>query len=245
MGERVARAFYPKSIWQVQLIDILDPIFFISLFLFFIAITANFIYIGDPVFGDLASRSVTLAVLAIAGLASEMYLDQTVKREKGPLFDSVFVQLDETSTKIVMVWLIIGLGGLIIINLLFGSGTSASFILPSVVFGTVGAIGEELFFLSMQAIIWDILMFSKTLKKTKYIKEIFGVGFITVLFTFFHTVIYAGQISALLYVTGLRLIGSIIYQITRRPSIPILIHLINNLLAISGFLTITGGLIFG
>jgi len=244
MGKKLSKAFYPKSVWQKQEVDILDPIFFIMIFLFVITITANFIYIGDITYGDIANRSVTLIVLALAGLTSKMYLDQTVKKTKGPLFNSAFVSLDNMSIQTIFTWLIIGLVGLIILNLFFGTNVSGSFLLPYFIFGTVGAVGEELFFLSMQAVSINIIGFSKSINKIPLAKDIIVILLITGLFTFFHTVVYSGEFSALAYVTGLRIICSIQYQVTRRLSIPILTHLINNMFAISGVLAGFGGIIF-
>ena len=151
--------------------------------------------------------------------------------------------IDSKSSKIIFAWLIIGIIGIFVLNLLFGGSTSGSAIIPAlVIFAVVGAIGEEMFFLSMQSITWEILHFSKKLKSIKFIKEIISILFIVGLFTFFHTVVYVGHLAALAFVTGLRVITSIQFQFTRRQSISILTHLINNALAISGVLATFGGI---
>jgi hypothetical protein len=213
--------------------------------LFFITITANFIYISDPVYGDLAFRSIVLTVFALAGLASKSYLDLAESSESAILHTkSIFMKLDSKSGNIVLVWMIIGLLGIIVLNIFFGTKTSGSFLFAVAIFATIGAIGEELFFLNIQSILWSILNLAESLYETKVVKEVICIGLITLFFTYFHTVVYAGQVAALAYVAGLRFIASLQFQITRRPSISILTHLINNLLSLSGILSAFGGIIF-
>ena len=198
--------------------------------------TANFIYIGDPEYSDIALRSVVLVVLSTVGLLVKIFFDQMVTRDKGPLFNTVFVSLDSMTANTILVWTGIGIAGIFILSLFSGTGAAGSYILPYFIFGTVGAIGEELFFLSVQINFYNVFKYTRTFSNTPIVRDIISVFLITILFSYFHIVVYSGDIYALIYVTGLRVICSIIYQITRRPSIPIIIHLINNVLSISGIL---------
>jgi len=214
--------------------DILDPICFIAIFLFAISVSLNIIYIGDPVYGDLANRSVALIALAVLGVAAETFLAIAEPSPYSGLVHTsiVFIPLDQKSTKIILTWLVIGFVGILILNISLGSLVSGSILLPYIVFGTASAVGEELFFLPMQSITWEILRFSKTLKRKKVVKEAISIIVISIIFTYFHIVVYAGNIQALAYVLVLRIIASVQFQITRRFSIPILTHLINNAISL-------------
>jgi membrane protease YdiL (CAAX protease family) len=225
--------------------EVIDLPFIASLMFFAVSIVYQVVlsFSQSAELRELGLRALGLGILAIFGLILAIFYAYTgilkiSNYRKQGTFTSSFKNmpvLDERFQKDYSRGFVIGLVAQVGLGFLFGIFLGAQFYsdvewsLNSFLLVLNSGIGEEIFFslcltaflLSLSFRAWHIIL-AGSLNLI-----IFGV---------FHMVVYETNQFALLYILFLRLLYFGLYLYSRRPSIPILLHCINNLLFLNSIL---------
>jgi membrane protease YdiL (CAAX protease family) len=219
--------------------EVIDLPFIASLMFFAVSIVYQVVlsFSQSAELRELGLRALGLGILALFGLILAIFYAYTgiIKisnyRKQGSFTSSfkIISVLDERFQKDYYHGFVIGLIIQIGLGFLFGFFLGAQFFsesewsLNSFLLILNSGIGEEIFFslcltaflLSLSSRGWHIILAGSVNL------IIFGV---------FHMVVYKTNKVALLFILILRLLYFTFYVYTRRPSIPILLHCVNNLL---------------
>lgn len=240
----------PKFKKTLEKQEILDIFFFITVALFAFTAVYQVTFIGSQV-NEIRELGVTALGLGVMGamafgltfaLMASGYIEIKNFREEynasGRDFNFSLIKADETFKDDFLNIFLIALVAQIGFSFVYGGFTGSVFELTfnwnlNAIMQVINtAVAEELFFnLFLTAFLLSVL------PKERY--SIFLAGAINIFgFLAFHLVVYGTNPEASYFIFGLRLIYFLVYYKTRRASIPILLHVLNNFLFVSTLLFI-------
>jgi len=207
--------------WQREYNDLVDPITYVIVILFIITVFQNITFLGDPDpdVALLAIRSLGIALLCIAGMATKTFFDsvgltktEARKMSRNDLYAILFQTMIVFIIQVLIFFLIL----FIPIQSVFAAG------IQLFAFAVISSTSEEFFFsYALQPLI------------TKYAKFA-GVFVVAGVFMLYHWAIYSSTLLTLFMMFVLRMIYGTAYYSWRRLSPLILAHLITNFFGAAG-----------
>lgn len=164
-------------------------------------------------------------------------LSGTKPKKEGLFSVKDIVRMDETFTDDYTQWFMYGLLIQVGFSLVYGGFAGSLFELDfswnynALIMVINSAVAEELFFsLFLTAFLLSLS------KKTYHV--VIACAINIMVFILFHSIVYGANMDAILYIVFLRGLYFALYSKTRRVSIPILLHIINNFIFVSTILFI-------
>ena len=165
------------------------------------------------------------------GIISVKNITKGGDSESGALIKNI-IKLDENLTEDYLKWFLYALIVQLIFSIIYGGFTGSIFDLEvswnynAAIMVINSAIAEEIFFsLFLTAFLLNLF------KKSVYI--IFALIINIGVFILFHSIVYGSNTEAIIYIIFLRTVYFMVYARTRRLSIPILLHIVNNFAFVS------------
>ncbi len=210
-------------------IDILGLLDYIIISLFFIATFVNIVYLGsdDALERLMAMQFVAIALLGAIGLGVKTRFDLLPLRNAqgeiiSPSMTTTVYEIPNLDSLLdTFKWFAVAFCIQMVISFVVLRVPLSIFDLKTqyIIMGVIAGVAEELFFSYYFTSVFFV-----------YLK--YGAIFvITGVFIFYHHVIYASNLEALIYVGIMRLVYALIYLKSRRLASVALSHVLNNLLA--------------